>query len=367
MNSARTASGEQLFDCSFLGDNSTLASFRETTHLRMTREHVAVRRRRHSKAKRIEDWLIPHLAKTPGGPSSFALQATEALGVRVSKQEISRCITQLNMTRKKFSRVPLFSVPAEREAYLSELSALWTSPDQVHALQSSAVSTRPHPTFQMVFVDEKKYRQGDIEGRSEEYAYAVVGKRPDPQYVLLRVRVNFAYVSRQLRPAQRKTDMPKKVCVIGALSIVDPLPMVSGELGDVGLIAMQSQEKNFTAEEILLWFRNTLAPQLTPFPGPRSIVLIDNMPEHRRWDIFPQLRHLITSRGAMLITNPPQSPDLNPIEKFWDVTLATSRRRMFELILGKHGPQRKFNVGDLVYVLQTTRMSLRSYEYLMDK
>ena len=159
--------------------------------------------------------------------------------------------------------------------------------------------------------------------------------------------------------------MPAKMCVIGALGMVSPAPMASGELGDVGLIAYGIQPHNYTAEEILMWFTNTLAPLLNVYPGPRSIVLIDNMPEHRRWDIFPALRDAIHSRGAILLTNPPQSPDLNPIEKFWDVSSAACVRLLVDLLIGGHGEARKFTQADLMFALQTSRMTVKSYHAMI--
>jgi hypothetical protein len=37
------------------------------------------------------------------------------------------------------------------------------------------------------------------------------------------------------------------------------------------------------------------------------------------------------------VWNPPRSPDLNPIEKLWDVVVAMASRRMVELLSGQHG------------------------------
>jgi hypothetical protein len=140
--------------------------------------------------------------------------------------------------------------------------------------------------------------------------------------------------------------------------------MADGRFGNIGLCSFTLKEKNFTAEELASWFENDLAPLLSPYPAPRSIVLIDNMPEHRRWDIFPRIRAAVHGRGAILICNPPQSPDLNPIEKFWDVSLAACRRRIIDLLVGTEGAPRKFSLGDLILILQRTRMTDASYHFI---
>lgn len=55
------------------------------------------------------------------------------------------------------------------------------------------------------------------------------------------------------------------------------------------------------------YLEQCLAPSL--WPG--DIVIIDNLPAHKR----DQVRHVIEAAGASLIYLPPYSPDLNPIEQ----------------------------------------------------
>lgn len=49
---------------------------------------------------------------------------------------------------------------------------------------------------------------------------------------------------------------------------------------------------------------------LVPSLRPGDVVIIDNLPAHKR----DQVRHVIEAAGASLIYLPPYSPDLNPIE-----------------------------------------------------
>jgi len=62
-----------------------------------------------------------------------------------------------------------------------------------------------------------------------------------------------------------------------------------------------------------------------------------------------------------MIFGPPRSPDLNPIEKFWDVVVAGLHRRSTEVMLGLHGAARRPNAADLDWVLQHARMTRHSF------
>jgi transposase len=55
------------------------------------------------------------------------------------------------------------------------------------------------------------------------------------------------------------------------------------------------------------YVRQSLAPSLRP----GDIVIIDNLPAHKR----DEVRQIIEAAGASLIYLPPYSPDLNPIEQ----------------------------------------------------
>jgi transposase len=108
------------------------------------------------------------------------------------------------------------------------------------------------------------------------------------------------------------------VCeVVGAIGIVGPhdsrILRDGKTVGDVGLISMKLIEGNITMDEVHQWIEEDLCPLLNPFPGPRSIVVMDNMPSHRSTE--ERIRNALNARGAVLLWNPPRSPDLNPIEK----------------------------------------------------
>ena len=64
----------------------------------------------------------------------------------------------------------------------------------------------------------------------------------------------------------------------------------------------------------------------------------------------------MNAKGGLLLWNPRNSPDLNPIEKVWDVVLAKCTRLHYELLLGLQGPVREFVVTDLLNCLSSARL-----------
>jgi transposase len=76
------------------------------------------------------------------------------------------------------------------------------------------------------------------------------------------------------------------------------------------IVAPMGYQCSCDSEVVETWVKNVLLPQL-----PRgSIVVMDNARFHN-----PQrLKELIENAHCKLIFLPPYSPDLNPIEHFWD-------------------------------------------------
>src|ERR1700683_2417155 len=88
------------------------------------------------------------------------------------------------------------------------------------------------------------------------------------------------------------------------------------------------------------------APQLTPYPGPRSVVVLDNCAIHHDEEIhriiveecggFSSISliglFLTHTSGARLIYLPPYSPDFNPIEQSFHTIKAWLRRQEAEAV-----------------------------------
>ncbi|KAJ3503155.1 hypothetical protein NMY22_g18348 [Coprinellus aureogranulatus] len=90
-----------------------------------------------------------------------------------------------------------------------------------------------------------------------------------------------------------------------------------------GIIALEIIEGSITKDIFLKFLREQVAPTLNPYPGKRSVVLLDNCSIHHDEDI----RQLIVDEcGARLIYLPPYSPDFNPIEEAFSAIKAFLRR-----------------------------------------
>jgi transposase len=158
--------------------------------------------------------------------------------------------------------------------------------------------------------------------------------------------------------------MPPYTGVIGALGLVVPAPMLKGGVGDVGLRCYAVKRgEGLTTLDIVHFFEHILSPFLNPYPGPNSIVILDNAPGHRALENFAQQRITISvqRRGALLIWNPPHSPDLNPIEHLWWVSKVLMKHRLIKLYTGQLGVPRAFATPDLEHCLQTARLSREVY------
>jgi transposase len=78
----------------------------------------------------------------------------------------------------------------------------------------------------------------------------------------------------------------------------------------------------YNNEEFYDWVNEDLLPLCSPFPGPRSIICLDNLSIH----INDRIRELVESHGCLLWFLPPYSPDYNPIELTFSVLKAWMRR-----------------------------------------
>jgi len=284
-------------------------------------------------------YQLKTLVKTMRGtPSTFALVISQRLGGVVSRQLVWDLLNNHNFTKKQQSTVPGFALVGEREIHLKQLAMLWTLREQ------------------LIFVDEKKFKNSDLMTRSTQFGYSKVGTRL-PQTTLPSIK--------QLQPVMSPT-----MEVVGALSVL-PASHIrilddngAARIGDIGLISYRMCQGNLPISDTLDWITQDLVPLLQPYPQARSVVLFDNLPQHRKYKA--QITRAINARGAFVLWNSPNSPDLNPIEKLWDIVLAYCRQRMFELACGMHGSARKFGCGDLSICLRKARLTSKSYEYIFN-
>lgn len=207
-----------------------------------------------------------------------------------------------------------------------------------------------------------------------EYGYTSAGVRVPLRYG---AHIDFFFSLLHHDTLTTVIDLRSTVCasnagihgVIGALGVVALGPMMDPtRQGDLGLFCYTAVPgRALDTPDIVQFFETQLGPQLNAFPGPRSVVILDNAPGHRALAHNAQVRILtaVQRRGALLIWNPPHSPDLNPIEHIWNVTKKLCERRLIELATGQHGAARAFAFGDLIACLQRARLSREAYRSLL--
>ncbi|KIJ27476.1 hypothetical protein M422DRAFT_190966, partial [Sphaerobolus stellatus SS14] len=88
-----------------------------------------------------------------------------------------------------------------------------------------------------------------------------------------------------------------------------------------GMISLKIVEGSFTATTFAE-FIEELLNQMNPFPGPNSVIVMDNCQIHKRQDNLD----MIIERGMRYEFLPPYSPDLNPIEEAFSAIKARLHR-----------------------------------------
>ncbi|QRW09356.1 DDE superfamily endonuclease [Ceratobasidium sp. AG-Ba] len=76
-----------------------------------------------------------------------------------------------------------------------------------------------------------------------------------------------------------------------------------------GILHLEIVEGSFTGD-LFSDFIDGLLDVMTPFPGPNSVIIMDNCRVHKN----PEILERIVARGMLYDFLPPYSPDFNPIE-----------------------------------------------------
>jgi len=77
-----------------------------------------------------------------------------------------------------------------------------------------------------------------------------------------------------------------------------------------GMMAVRVTEGKMNADYITAFIIEDVIPEMTAFPGPKSVLVMDNASVHE----VDQIANLLQARGMILILLPPYSYDFNPIE-----------------------------------------------------
>lgn len=88
-----------------------------------------------------------------------------------------------------------------------------------------------------------------------------------------------------------------------------------------GMLYSELRRGAFDGDSFLAYLERLL-PLMSPYPGPRSVLVMDNCAIHH----VPGVAELCESYGVKLVYLPPYSPDLNPIEEFFSALKADIRR-----------------------------------------
>ena len=73
----------------------------------------------------------------------------------------------------------------------------------------------------------------------------------------------------------------------------------------------------------LEWFlKHKVLPRCNPFPGPKSVIIMDNCSTH--YSLY--IKQVCWEAGVVLLYLPPYSPDFNLIEEFFSVLKAWLKR-----------------------------------------
>jgi len=181
----------------------------------------------------------------------------EKRGCQVSVPTLLRTLRHLNISRKSISSQAAERNEIIRAAYLNMIADTVLNPDM------------------LMFVDEAA-RNRKTSGRAK--GWALVGQRCVQRRLFVR--------------GQRFSILP--ILTLDGIITHDIIP------GSV------------TSDRFLQFLRELVIPLTNPYPGPRSVLILDNCNIHHS----EKVRALVEDEAmCKLLFLPPYSPDLNPIEQ----------------------------------------------------
>ncbi len=134
----------------------------------------AVQHRVGTRAATIDVYVRQYIARRRGTPSVIAILAMRDLHFRVTRHDVGRALHNIGVVAKTMSPVPGLGDPASRAHYINLVNTSFT-----HAMQ-------------LVFIDEKKIKDGEFSHRFNEVGYAPVGARLPVKSVFLPFSFLFA-------------------------------------------------------------------------------------------------------------------------------------------------------------------------------
>ncbi|KAF5392338.1 hypothetical protein D9757_001550 [Collybiopsis confluens] len=188
--------------------------------------------------------------------------------VSISIPALYRALWRLDITRKVVSAKALERNEVLRSHFMLQIARIAPNPDMLVFIDESARNRR---------TSQRKYGRSFRGQRCVQRRYFVRGQR---------------------------------VSILPALTLD-------------GFIGYDIIPGSITAEKFLSFLRRHVIPYATPYPGPRSVIIVDNCNIHHN----EAVRQLIEDDAlCKLVYLPPYSPDFNPIEQAFSSIKAFLRR-----------------------------------------
>jgi len=102
-------------------------------------------------------------------------------------------------------------------------------------------------------------------------------------------------------------------------------------LWEGGLVGYHTLEGSFDGPDFLEFINQYVVPALNPFPGDRSVLIMDGAQIHNQ----SLVEKAVESVGARVLILPPYSPDYDPVEHLF--SKIKSKVRKFGLFLVRNG------------------------------
>lgn len=264
-----------------------------------------VRRRPGSFASRLDSVLLPYVSKHRRAThEEIAIALSPVMGRTLTRQQIWHALNDNCLIEPKDPST-CFYIPRERADYEQQLFRAWRQLNQV------------------IFIGEKKILRSEISGGA----------------------------AGPLAAAEEAS-----FSVVGALSAIVGEPGLTAD-NRLGPCTFNLVDGDLSTEEIRSWLDEKLASCLTPYPGPRSVV-VSSLPR----TFEPLLDDICESRGALLFWNPECCPRLNPIERLWTVAKTLASRKHAQLMSGQYGRPRAVDFDDLARCIVKSRLPEKTYD-----
>ena len=100
-------------------------------------------------------------------------------------------------------------------------------------------------------------------------------------------------------------------------------------LSVTGYVGWGVTQGTYDTEAFLSVMFNTIIPQMKPYPGSRSVLVLDGAVIHKNEELVAA----VVNRGCFIVYLPPYSPEFNPIEMTFQLLKAWLKRHQMEWLI----------------------------------